>query len=105
MSSPPFQWGGNLTDSVANADKGERVVRIYRIWHGLLIYEARYRPVEGSSDGQLVLHEFAYEGDPVTFNKFGDTPAEEAEEYQDVLQTCILDIIMARIRVPYGFTP
>ena len=95
------QWVGNLTDSTANASKSERVARLYRSWTSALIFEARYRPASGNNaNGKLVLHEFAHEGDPATYNQPGTTGVEQAKEYQEILEGQVLNVIMARIKDP-----
>lgn len=85
------QWEGNATDSIANEDAKEVVVRLYRTWTSYLIYEARYRP---DQEGILRLHEFAYETDRERYNC--QDPATEIGSYTTILNNAILGIIKKR---------
>ncbi|KAK9900062.1 hypothetical protein P389DRAFT_192358 [Cystobasidium minutum MCA 4210] len=86
------RWEGNLSDSKANANAKEVVVRLYRTWTSSLIYEARYRPQ--GQDNTLSLYEFAFESDKKVYHSA--ELEEELKQYQAVLRL-LLDTISSRI--------
>lgn len=102
------QWMGNLSDSAANRQHGERVVRLYRSWTGSLIYEVRYRPHESGTHLQMC--EFAVENKKNVYQRLG-TVEEEIEDYKSLVtmilgtSRCLIGIEGAGVRTPFLHSP